>query len=233
MSDAIPTVLIPGLACSPQLFAPQLPSLWQFGPVTVADTRRGARMHEIAACILADAPPRFALAGLSMGGYIAFEIMRQAPERVLRLALMDTAATPDRPEQTERRDKQIAMARGGQFTEIAEIMFPLMFHADHLQSEELRRTFFAMHEENGADAFVRQQQAIKSRADSRPTLAAIRCPVLVLVGEADQLTPPDAAREIAAGIDAARLVIVPQSGHLSTLEQPEAVARALTDWLTS
>jgi pimeloyl-ACP methyl ester carboxylesterase len=197
------------------------------------DTRRGARMHEIAACILADAPPRFALAGLSMGGYIAFEIMRQAPERVLRLALMDTAATPDRPEQTERRDKQIAMARGGQFTEIAEIMFPLMFHADDLQSKELRRTFFAMHEENGADAFVRQQQAIKSRADSRPTLAAIRCPVLVLVGEADQLTPPDAAREIAAGIDAARLVIVPQSGHLSTLEQPEAVARALTDWLTS
>jgi pimeloyl-ACP methyl ester carboxylesterase len=233
MSDAIPTLLIPGLSCSPRLFAPQLAGLWQFGPVTIADTRRGASMGEIAAGILATAPPRFALAGLSMGGYIAFEIMRQAPERVLRLALLDTAASADRPEQTERRDTQIAMARGGQFAEIAAILFPVMVHADHLPSEELRRVFFAMHEETGADAFIRQQQAIKSRADSRPFLAAIRCPTLVLVGEADQPTPPEASRDIAAGIEAARLVIVPQSGHLSTLEQPEAVTRALADWMTA
>jgi pimeloyl-ACP methyl ester carboxylesterase len=233
MSDAIPIVLIPGLSCSPRLFAPQLPGLWQFGPVTVADTRRGSSMGEFAAAILAAAPPRFALAGLSMGGYIAFEIMRQAPERVLRLALLDTAAGADRTEQTERRDAQIAMAQSGRFTEIAEIMFPLMVHDSHRQSQELRRVFFAMHEETGPDAFIRQQQAIKSRADSRPSLAAIRCPALVLVGEADQLTPPDAARDIAAGIGAARLVIVPQSGHLSTLDEPEAVMRALADWLAA
>ena len=233
MSDAVPILLVPGLACSPRLFAPQLPSLWQFGPVTIADTRRGSSMGEIARQILETAPPRFALAGLSMGGYIAFEIMRQAPERVLRLALLDTAPRADRPEQTERRDAQIAMVREGRFAEIPALLFPLMVRAEHQQNEELRQTFWQMFRENGEDAFIRQQQAIKSRADSRPSLAAIRCPTLVLVGDSDQVTPPDAAREIADGIGGARLVIVPESGHLSTLEQPAAVTRALTEWMAS
>jgi pimeloyl-ACP methyl ester carboxylesterase len=233
MSDATPILLVPGLACSPRLFAPQLPSLWQFGPVTIADTRRGSSMAGIARQILDAAPPRFALAGLSMGGYIAFEIMRQAPERVLRLALLDTAPRADRPDQSERRDTQIAMVRDGRFSEIPALLFPLMVHPEHEQDEELRRTFWQMFRENGEDAFIRQQQAIKSRADSRPLLDTISCPALVLVGDSDQVTPPEAAREIADGIAGARLVIVPKSGHLSTLEQPEAVARALTEWMAS
>jgi pimeloyl-ACP methyl ester carboxylesterase len=233
MSDPVPMLLIPGLACSPRLFAPQLPSLWRFGPVTIADTRRGDGMAGLAGRILQAAPPRFALAGLSMGGYIAFEIMRQAPERVLRLALLDTSALPDRLEQSERRDTQIAMARDGRFAAIADLLFPLMVRPEHQQDEALRRVFWQMHDENGADAFILQQQAIKARPDSRPLLAAISCPTLVVVGDADQLTPPEMAREIAAGISGARLVIIPESGHLSTLEKPDAVTRALTEWMAS
>ena len=232
MNDATPVLLVPGLGCSPRLFAPQMQGLWQFGPVIVADTRRGATMESIARRILDTAPPHFALAGLSMGGYVAFEIMRQAPERVLRLALLDTAPRADRPEQTERRDAQIAMTREGRFAEIPELLFPLMVHPDHLADAELRDAFDRRFHENGPDAFIQQQEAIKSRPDSRPSLGAISCPTLVLVGDGDQVTPPDAAREIAEGIGGSRLVIVPKSGHLSTLEQPNAVMLALTEWLT-
>jgi pimeloyl-ACP methyl ester carboxylesterase len=233
MNETVPIILIPGLACSPRLFAPQLPGLWAFGPVTIADTRRGGSMAELAAQILDSAPPRFALAGLSMGGYIAFEIMRQAPQRVLRLALLDSSARPDRPEQTERRDAQIAMARDGRLPEVADLLFPVMVHAERLQDGPLRQTFDQMFEDNGPDAFIRQQEAIKGRPDSRPGLGAISCPTLVLVGDSDQATPPDAAREIAAGLSRARLVIVPKSGHLSSLEQPDLVTQALAEWITS
>jgi len=233
MIDAVPILLVPGLGCSPRLFAPQLPGLWQFGPVSIADTRRGASMENIAGRILDAAPPRFALAGLSMGGYVAFEIMRQAPERVLRLALLDTAPRADRPEQSERRDAQIAMVREGRFAEIPELLFPLMVHPEHQPDAELRDIFWRMFHENGPDAFIQQQEAIKGRPDSRPSLGAVSCPTLVLVGDSDQVTPPDAAREIADGIPGARLVIVPRSGHLSTLEQPVAVTQALADWMTS
>lgn len=231
MAAATPIVLVPGLACSPLLYAPQLGPLWQFGPVSIADNRRGATMAEIAGHVLAAAPPRFALAGLSMGGYIALEIIRQAPERVLRLALLDTAAVPELPEQTGRRNAQIAMARGGQFAQIPVLMLPKLLHPQHLSDETLVRIVRQMHEDCGADAFIRQQEAIKSRPDSRPHLAAIRCPTLVLVGDSDALTPPDNARELAEGIAGARLVVVEGCGHLSTIEQPAAVNGALVEWM--
>nr|WP_088344326.1 MULTISPECIES: alpha/beta fold hydrolase [Rhodomicrobium] len=231
MSKPVPVVLVPGLACSPLLFAPQFSALWEFGPVMVADNRRGTTMAQIAAHILDAAPARFALAGLSMGGYIAFEIMRRAPERVLRLALLDTAAVPESPEQTERRDAQIAMARSGQFSQIPDLMLPRLMHPQHQKVEGLVRINRQMHESCGPEAYIRQQEAIKARADSRPHLSKIRCPTLVLVGDSDQLTPPDNAREIAAGIRGAKLVEVETCGHLSTLEQPRAVSRALVDWM--
>jgi pimeloyl-ACP methyl ester carboxylesterase len=233
MTDAMPILLVPGLACSPLLFAPQLSALWQRGPVTIADTRRGDSMAAMARQILDSAPPRFALAGLSMGGYLAFEIMRQAPERVSRLAILDSAANPERPEQTERRKAHIALAEGGRFGEIPGLMMPVIVHADFQADEAMIGIVRAMHEENGAEAYVAQQRAIMARPDSRPGLAAIRCPALVLVGDADLLTPPDAAREIAAGIAGAKLVVVPDCGHLSTLERPDAVTQALLDWLAA
>jgi pimeloyl-ACP methyl ester carboxylesterase len=227
----MPTLLIPGLNCSARLYDEQIPALWRFGPVIVADHRRGDTIRGIAQNILADAPPHFALVGLSMGGYISFEIMRQAPERVLKLALLDTSSRPDRPEQSERRDQQIAAVEAGRFSEISETLFPLFVRPDRLMEEQIRWTLRLMADETGPEAFMRQLKAIKSRPDSRPSLQHIACPTLVLVGDADQLTPQELSREIAAGIPGSRLVVVPECGHLTTIERPEAVNRALTEWM--
>jgi pimeloyl-ACP methyl ester carboxylesterase len=225
----LPTVLIPGLLGSPRLYAEQLPSLWRFGPVTVASHHHDDTVARIADRILAAAPPRFALVGLSMGGYLAFEIMRQAADRVARLALLDTTARPDTTEQTQRRHDQIALTQRGKFDEVVDALFPLWVRAAH--DAALRRVVRQMAEETGPDAFVRQQIAIMNRPDSRPDLAAIRCPTLVLVGADDEVTTPERATEIADGVPGARLVVVPECGHLSTLEQPVAVSAALVDWL--
>jgi pimeloyl-ACP methyl ester carboxylesterase len=231
-TSTAPIVLIPGLLCSPRLYAEQLPALWRFGPVTVADHTRDDSVAGIARRLLEAAPPRFALVGLSMGGYTAFELMRQAPDRVTRLALLDTSARPDTPEQTERRRTQIALAQQGRFGEVLEPLFLLWVHRTRRNDEGLRRIVRRMAEqETGPEVFVRQQTAIMTRPDSRPGLPAIRCPTLVLVGDGDEPTPPDLAAEIAGGISGARLVTVPECGHLSTLERPDDVNRALVDWL--
>jgi pimeloyl-ACP methyl ester carboxylesterase len=231
MSDPLPIVLVPGLNCSARVYAEQIPALWGCGPVTIADHRRDDSVAAIAARILAMAPPRFALAGLSMGGYITFAMMRAAPERVARLALLDTSARPDTPEQSERRHSMIALAESGRFAEVADLLFPVFVHRDRHDDEALRAIVRTMAEETGPDAFVRQQHAIMTRPDCRPQLASIRCPTLVLVGDGDVLLPPVLSEEIAAGIAGARLVRVPDCGHLSTLEQPQAVNRALVEWL--
>jgi len=231
MSEPPPIVLIPGLLCSPRLYGEQLPALWRCGAVMIADHTRDESMTGIARRLLAAAPPRFALVGLSMGGYLSFEILRQAPDRVVRLALLDTSARADTPEQSERRRTQMALARGGRFAEIPDAQFPVWVHPDRTHDEALRRIVRLMAEDTGAEAFVRQQTAILTRPDSRPGLAAIRCPTLVLVGDGDQSTPPDRAVEIARGIAGARLVTVPDCGHLSTLERPAEVTRALLEWL--
>jgi len=231
LTESLPVVLIPGLLCTPRLYGEQLPALWRFGPVTVADHTRDESVEAAAQRILADAPRRFALVGLSMGGYIAFAIMRSSPDRVDRLALLDTTARADAPEQSDRRRAQIALARSGRFAEVVDQLFPVWVHRSHRGDEALRRTVAGMAEDTGPEAFVRQLTTIMTRPDSRPGLAAIRCPTLVLVGDGDEATPPDRAAEIASGIRAARLVTIPESGHLSPLEQPRQVTRALTEWL--
>ncbi len=233
VAEALPIVLIPGLTCSARLYAEQIPALWRFGPVTVADHTRDDSMAAIARRILAAAPPRFALAGLSMGGYISFEIMRQAPQRVAKLALLDTGARADTAEQTERRQVPIVLAESGRYAEVPDLAFPIYVHRKRHNDEALKRVVRAMAEETGAEAFLRQQRAIIGRSNSRPGLAAIACPTMVLVGEGDEATPPELAREIAAGIPGSRLVIIPDSGHLSTLEQPQAVTEALVEWMRS
>ncbi len=227
----MPIVLIPGLLCTVRLYREQLPALWGFGPVTIADHTRDESMAAIARRILATAPPQFALVGLSMGGYIAQEIMRQAPERVTRLALLDTSARPDAPEQAQRRRAQIALARDGRLDEVVEQLLPLYVHPARLDDDAVRATVTLMARETGPETFVRQQTANLGRPDSRPDLAAIRCPTLVLVGDGDALTPPDFAAEMAGGIDGARLVTVADSGHLTPIERPEQVTEALAQWL--
>jgi pimeloyl-ACP methyl ester carboxylesterase len=233
MSQSLPTLFVPGLACSARLFAPQIPPLWRLGPVMVADNTRHGSVADIARSILANAPPRFRLAGLSMGGYISLEIVRQAPERVERLALLDTSARPETPEQTQRRLPLIELAKAGRHLEINSTLWPVLVHRSRQGDKELRATVDAMMAETGAEAVVRQFQAIISRIDSRPTLPSIRCPTLVIVGEGDQITPVAFNREIAAGIPGAHLEVLPDCGHLSTLEQPEAVTRRLVDWFTA
>jgi len=231
MTEPLPIVLVPGLLPSPRLFAEQLPTLWQHGPVTIAGTTRDDTIAALASRILADAPPRFALAGLSMGGYICFELVRQAPDRVARLALLDTTARPDTPELTRRRHAQIALARGGRFAEVADQQFPLLIHPSRQSDPAVRELVRLMASEIGAEAFIRQQRAIIGRVDSRPGLGAIGCPTLVLVGDGDQLTPPELSVVLAGAIPGARLVVVAGSGHLTPLDQPEEVTKALVEWL--
>jgi pimeloyl-ACP methyl ester carboxylesterase len=233
MAQALPLVLVPGLLCSTRLYASQVEALWSFGQVSIADHRRDSDMAAIASRILRDAPPRFALAGLSMGGYIAFAMMRLAPERITKLALLDTSARPDTPESKVGREKFIAMAEAGKLNDIVETLTPRFLHKSHANNEPLKKIVRDMAAATGAEAFVRQTKAIMTRPDSRPLLPEIRCPTLVLVGEGDELTPPELAKEIAGGISGAKLVVVPGCGHLSTIEQPQAVNAAMTDWLNA
>ncbi len=225
-------VLIPGLLCTSELFLPQIDRLGPRLHIAVSGhNREHDSMAAIASAILTVAAPRFALAGLSMGGYIALEIMRQAPQRVERLALLDTSARPDTPEQTANRQRLVALAAKKGIEVPAREMFAKLVAPARVDDAALADTFLDMARETGVDAFARQQQAIAARPDSRPTLAAIRCPTLVLVGEQDQLTPPALAEEIANGIAGSRLAIIPGAGHLSTLEEPDAVGAALEAWL--
>lgn len=232
MSESLPVVLIPGLLDSARLYAAQIPELWRRGPVMVADHTRDDSVGAIARRILGSAPPRFALVGLSMGGYISFEILRQAPARVAKLALLDTSARADTPEATAMRRTQMTLAANGRLGEVVETQFERMVHPLHRKDPQLRETNRLMAEDVGPAAFIRQQTAIIGRPDSRPQLAAIGCPTLVLVGEQDELTPPDRAAEMAHGIRGAQLVMVAECAHLSTLERPREVTRALLDWLT-
>ena len=231
MADLLPVVLIPGLACSARLYRDQVAALWRFGAVTIADHRRDDTMEAIARRVLRDAPPRFALASLSMGGFIAFAMLRQAPERIARLALLDTNARPDTPERTAEREMFIAMAEAGKVMEVCDILMPRYLHPSRLAERDITQTVRDMATDTGADAFVRQQRAIIGRPDSRPLLASIRCPTLVLVGDSDVATPPELAKEIAGGIPGSTLIVVPNCGHLSTLERPVEVNAALSQWL--
>ncbi len=228
---SIPVLLIPGLNCTARLWAGQVADLGAGRAVMVADHAGAETIAAIAAAILAEAPPRFALAGLSMGGYVAMEILRVAPERVARLCLVDTQARADTPEAAEVRRQLIEITERGGFAKIAALQYPKLVAPARADDVELQRVVRAMADATGADAFVRQQKAILTRIDSRPSLGAVRCPTTVLVGADDQLTPPDMAAEMAGLVPGARLVEIPGAGHLSPLEAPEAVNAALWDWL--
>jgi pimeloyl-ACP methyl ester carboxylesterase len=233
MDNPMPILLVPGLGGSPRIYAPVVPQLWRFGPVTVANHIRNDNMGAIARRILAEAPPRFALAGHSMGGYIAFEIVRQAPDRVAKLALINTQARPDTPEARDRRRGLTARVQAGHYHDVLEELFPGFVHPSRQGDADLRKLVHDMGDDVGAEAFVRQQTAIMGRTDSRPTLAIIACPTLVLTGDQDNTIPNAMSVEMAEGIRGAKLVIVPKCGHLPQPEQPRAVAAALESWLAS
>ncbi|HUX24495.1 MAG TPA: alpha/beta fold hydrolase [Burkholderiales bacterium] len=225
-------VLVPGLLCDAQLWQPQIENLTDIADIWIADHTRSDTMAGVARDVLADAPfASFALAGLSMGGYIALEIMRQTPQRVTRLGLLDTSARAELPQQTQRRMDLIALAGRGEFPEVTEILLPLLMHPSRLEQAALANVVRSMANSIGEEAFVRQQKAIMSRSDSLGLFPAIDCPTLVLCGRQDALTPLAVHQEIATGIKGARLEIIEDCGHLSTLERPAEVNAALRRWL--
>ncbi|PTW59157.1 pimeloyl-ACP methyl ester carboxylesterase [Breoghania corrubedonensis] len=225
-----PLVLVPGLLCTEILFAPQI-GAFSDHPVMVADNRNHDSIAAMAAEILERAPERFAIAGLSMGGYVAMEVIRMAQERVSRLALLNTVARPDAPEQTENRRRLMRLAADSKFDSIAPALFTSLVPPARQNDQELRNAIFEMARDTGPDAFVRQEEAIIARIDQRPNLGAIACPTLVLAGADDPLMPVDVVREIHEGIPASRFEIVPACGHLSTLERPDAVTALLKTWM--
>ncbi|SDU37664.1 alpha/beta fold hydrolase [Stappia sp. ES.058] len=229
MSDT-PLVLVPGLLCTRALFQPQIEAV-AGRAVMIADHQTDTTLDAIADRLLEMAPERFALAGLSMGGYVAMAVMRKAPQRVTRLMLLDTTARPDAPEQTQNRRRQMALAQDGRFDQILPALYPLFVHERREDDTALKAVCTRMAEETGPHAFVRQQEAILARPDARPHLPAIACPTTVVVGEGDRLTPPDRAHEMHELIAESRLEIVSDAGHLPTLEMPDTVTAIMRNWL--
>jgi len=227
-------VLLPGLLCDARLWQPQVDALGDRAPAWVADLTRDDSMAAMAERVLSEAPfERFALAALSMGGYVALEIMRRAPQRVERLALMDTQARADTEEARARRLALMELASKGRFLGVTDRLMPLLMHASRLADERLTGLVKDMANSVGPEAFLRQQKAIMDRVDSQPGLAEIRCPTLVLCGEQDMLTPLERHVELAEAIAGSTLVSLPACGHLSTLERPVEVSRALSGWLAA
>ncbi len=234
IAEKIQLILVPGLLCTDALWQAQVDGLGDVARVTVtAEHTRHTDIGAIAAAILASAPSRFALAGLSFGGYIAFEIMRRAPHRVDRLALLDTTARPDPEERRKLRRDLIEQAQVGRFLGVTDKLLPNFIHPDRLGDATLTDAVKNMALSVGRDGFIRQQTAIIGRPDSRRDLADIDCPALVLVGRQDVLTPLEVHEEMYAAIPNAELRMIEDSGHLPTMERPEAVNQAMRDWLKS
>jgi len=198
---------------------------------TVADTTCDETMAGLAKRLLDSAPPTFALAGVSMGGYLAQEVLRQAPHRVIRLALIDTNAHADGEEQKAVRRDMINMAESGRFDAVMPRMTPRLLPKNRLSDVHLIDTMNAMADRIGPKAFVRQQKAIMGRVDGRSDLEKITCPTLVMCGADDALTPPAIHQDMADRLPNARLVILEDCGHLSPLERPRAVSAVMQYWL--
>jgi pimeloyl-ACP methyl ester carboxylesterase len=215
--------------CDERLWSHQVQGL--AGTVHVADVTGQDSVGGMARHILKDAPERFALAGLSMGGYVSLEVLRQAPDRVAGLALLDTSARPDTPWQTEGRLALVRLAREGRFDEVWRTLLPRIVHPDRVEDPGIVSLVGGMARAVGPVAFERQERAIIGRPDSRGDLPGISCPTLVLCGRDDALTPPPLHEELAEAIRGARLQVIEHCGHLSALERPEAVTGAMGAWL--
>ena len=222
-------LLLPGLICDERLWRDVIAGLPEYNG-WVADLTTAHSIEAMARQVLEVAPVRFALAGLSMGGYVALAIMRLAPERVTHLALLDTSARADDEERKERRRRALVAVDRGEFALVARAMLAGLLTPEHLASP-LADEVQAMSLRVGEHIYRRQQVAIMERVDARDVLAAIDVPTLVGVGEFDTLTPPELAEEMAAGIAGAQLARFPDSGHLPTMEAPGAVVEAMRSWL--
>ena len=225
-------VLLPGLLNDAALWASQIEELSDLvDEIIVPDLTQFDDMQALATHVLEELPDRFALCGLSMGGYVAQEMLRQAPERVEFLALMDTSARKDSDDQRRRRKGLIELSERGRFKGVTPRLLPLLIAEDRLDDESVTAPIFEMTARVGRDGFIRQQRAILSRQDQRDLLPSVSVPSLVVCGREDQLTPPEIAEEMADLLPNSRLVIIEKCGHLPPLEQPEIASALLREWL--
>jgi pimeloyl-ACP methyl ester carboxylesterase len=225
-------VLIPGLLNTAALYNFQTNYLSNHFNVTIADHTKFETISQIAENILENqAPEHFVLGGLSMGGYIAQEIMRQAPERIKGLILMNTSARKDTPEQTKRRLAVMKTTQSGRFKGVTKHLLPNLIHQDSINNTLITNVIFDMAQQIGQEAFIQQQQAIINRIDSRNTLKRVNVPACVIVGDSDKLTPPDKAREMATLLPSAELHILEKCGHLSPLECPNDIIEIIVNFM--
>lgn len=233
MTTPEPLLLLPGMLCDARLWAPQIAALSGVRTVGVPTIAHGETVTEMADAILADAPPRFALAGLSMGGIVAMEVVRRAPGRVTRLALFDTNPLAESDKVRAAREPQIAEAQAGGLAEIVRRdMMPFYIHSASTRTDLLDLAL-DMAIGLGAGVFERQSRALQTRPDQQETLAAYRGPTLIVCGEDDRLCPVRRHTLMHDVMPGSHLVVVPGAGHLPTLETSEAVTLAMTDWLAA
>lgn len=220
------------MGCDAEVFAGQIDTLRARAEVHVSDAHaRHERLPQMAQALLAEHPGDHVVVAFSMGGMLAFELLRQAPQRVKALALLGTSARPDPPEIVRLRRQACALYAAGRMDEVLRANTLFAFHRTQGAPAALIARYLAMLHRAGAMQLIRQNEAVIARPDSRPLLPQISCPTLVLCGDGDALTPPDRAREMAEAIPGARLEIVAGAGHMLTMEQPERVAALLRDWL--
>lgn len=236
MSRPIDLVLVPGLLCDSTVWEQQARALGAFTTIQITDHGKLDSLAKMAEAILERAPARFALAGHSMGGRVAFEVLRRAPERVIAVALMDTAYAPLSPGREGKAEAmgryallEVARTRG--MRAMASDWVKNMVHPDRLQDAPLIESILTMMERKSPDIFAAQIKALLERPDAAPLLANIRCPALVLCGRQDAWSTLPRHEEMAQRIPGSRLVVIEDCGHMSTMERPEAVTDALRNWL--
>ncbi len=228
-----PLVLLPGMMCDARLFGPQIAELSAETAVMVAPITRGDRIEEIASGLLDQLPRRFALAGLSMGGMVAMEILRRAPDRVTRIALMDTSPLADTPAAAAAREPQIVKARAGRMLEVMQDEMMPKYLAPGPYRSEVAELVMDMAEALGTETFIRQSKALQRRKDQQATLRKCKVPALVLCGAHDALCPVKRHEFMAELIPNAVLRVMERSGHLPTLEQRDETTFALREWMVA
>lgn len=228
----LPLLLLPGMMCDAQLYAPQLAAFSHRVPIHYSPLSDHDNVQDLAAAVLAHAPPQFALAGLSMGGIVAMEVVAQAPERVAKLALLDTNPKAELDEVKARRQPQIErVQRGELLTLMQNDMIPNYFRRDETPDTEIVATCEAMAMSCGVEVFIRQSIALRDRPDQQQTLKNVDVPTLIVCGDGDVLCPLERHTLMHELIPHSQLEIIENAGHLTTLQQPEAVNAALARWL--
>ncbi len=226
-----PLVLLPGMMCDARLFGPQIAELSADTAVMVAPITQGERIEEIASGLLDQLPKRFALAGLSMGGIVAMELLRRAPDRITRIALMDTNPLAETPVNAANREPQIVKARSGRMLEVMRDEMKPNYLAPGPYRGEVLELVMDMAETLGPEVFIRQSRALQRRKDQQGTLRRCKVPTLVLCGAHDALCPVKRHTFMAELIPFAKLVVLEDAGHLPTLEQPAETTAALRAWM--